>query len=268
MTVSVILHLLELILIRLSHLFASIAGEIAWKKAYIHGCRKIQTGDKRSQESRLHHFCCLWNYLFMSSFQVRQETMRYLKMYSLAFQSRSGKRRIWNAPSWFHRFHRGVSNLSCTGKGNGERWNSHAAQHRGSVVHLVPWHCSYNLGHVCTCNFSLKPRFQSTPVQGTCLLCLCWIQPDFFFSSFLNGPWLIRLKKWIPVLGSNSPRHQHVPGVPIWKAALQKWAWVLVDMKLNRRKQHALTAEKAIDILACMKNVLPAGQERWSFPSA
>lgn len=51
----------------------------AWNKSHIHGCRIIQTGDKRSQETRRHHFCCLWNYLFISSFRMRQEVLKYLK---------------------------------------------------------------------------------------------------------------------------------------------------------------------------------------------
>jgi len=45
MTVSVILHLLELIL---SHLFASIAGEIAWKKL------TFMDAEKSKQETKGH----------------------------------------------------------------------------------------------------------------------------------------------------------------------------------------------------------------------
>lgn len=48
MTVSVILHLLELVLIRLSHLFASIAGEIAWKKL------TFMDAEKSKQETKGH----------------------------------------------------------------------------------------------------------------------------------------------------------------------------------------------------------------------
>lgn len=51
----------------------------AWNKAPIHGRRLIQTGDKRSQETRRHQFCCLGNYLFISSFRMRPEVLKYLK---------------------------------------------------------------------------------------------------------------------------------------------------------------------------------------------
>lgn len=50
-----------------------------WNKAHSHGCGIIQTGDKSSWGARHHHFCCLWNYLFVSSFWMRQEIVKYLK---------------------------------------------------------------------------------------------------------------------------------------------------------------------------------------------
>lgn len=50
-----------------------------WNKTHVHGRRIIQTGNKRSWEARHHYFCCLWNCLFVSSFRMRQEILKYLR---------------------------------------------------------------------------------------------------------------------------------------------------------------------------------------------